>query len=330
MHPLRHLLELKPATLAVALALCGAPLAAQAATISLTASYSLNGGGVQDGLTAPGASFSGDLPPYPTSSGSDFYLFEQQGISNAFFHTYGFVSNPTYFGARASGEGQWTAGTSANYSTVFTNNGTTAIPLSLSFMVDAGDVGLFGSGTGMAELLLRVRVNGTDVARDQTTIVTDANGTTCTENDLGTSLAGYATCGGNANANQVFANGGLFTVSLGLLGVGQTFDIDYDIIATTSGTFSGGAVNCNFESGYGGYEGGEPTLQAVSEGNSFCPTFNGIARSGDPFNLPINDNAPSINFDPSLNVPIPGTLALVGLAGAVGLASKRRRRRQRA
>ena len=48
--------------------------------------------------------------------------------------------------------------------------------MSLSFYVDSGDLGLFGTGTGQAELILRVRVNGIDVARDQTTIT--SNGAT--------------------------------------------------------------------------------------------------------------------------------------------------------
>lgn len=319
--------RLKPCALSVALAVCGAPLVAQAATITLSAAYSLNGGAVQNGLTSGNAQISGDTV-YPTPTGSDFYMFEQSGISNAFFHTYGFVGNPTYFGARASGEGQWTATTTANYATTFTNAGLTAVPLSLSFNVDSGDVGLFGNGTGMADLLLRVRVNGADVARDQTTISMGANGTTCVENDLGSTLSSYTSCGGNGNANQVFGNGGLFTVDLGLVGAGQSIDIDYDIIATTNGAFSSGAVTCNYEPGYGGYGGYETVAtQAVSEGGYFCPTFNGIARSGDPFNLPVNDTTPSVNFDPRLNgVPTPGSLALAGLAAAVAWGTRRRRR----
>lgn len=330
MSSLQLLHGLKPSSLAVALALCGAPLALQAATITLSASYSLNGGPVQDGLTAPEAQFYGDLPPYPTSNGSDFYLYTESGISNAFFHTYGFVSSPTYFGARASGQGIWTATTTANYSTQFTNNGLAAMPLSLSFNVDSGDLGLFGSGTGLAELILRVRVNGVDVARDQTTITQDANGTACVENDLGSTLSSYTSCA-SSTSNQAFGAGGLFTVNLGLLGVGQTFDIDYDIISTTNGSFGSGAVNCDYDDygGYGGYETAERAQVMDVEGSYFCPTFNGIARSGDPFNLPLDQAVLNVNFDPRLNVPTPGSLALFGLAGAIGIAAHRRRRQRR-
>jgi hypothetical protein len=329
MQKARPLFALKPSTLAVALALCGAPLALQAATISLSASYSLDGGAAADGLTAPGAQISGDQPPYPVNNGSDFYLFEQTGLSNVFFHTYGFLGSPTSFGARASGQGQWTATTTANYSTAFTNFSLSAVPLSLTFSVADGELGLFGSGTGMAELILRVRVNGVDVARDQTTIVTDSSGTTCTENDLASALSSYMSCG-SPGAFQTFGAGGLFTVDLGVLGAGQTFDIDYDIIATTNGSFSDGAVNCNHE-GYGGYEGyGTLAMQAQSEeGGYFCPTFNGIARSGDPFNLPVGQADPGTPFDPRLNVPTPGSLALFGLAGVIGAGVQRRRYRRR-
>jgi hypothetical protein len=330
MSSLQLLHGLKPSTLAVALAVCGAPMAVQAATITLSASYSLNDNDpVPDALTAPGAQIFGAPPSqYPTSTGSDFYLFTQEGISNAFFHTYGFVSNPTYFGARASGEGIWTATTAANYSTQFTNNGLAAVPLSLSFNVDSGDLGLFGSGTGLAELILRVRVNGVDVARDQTTITQGVgNVTTCIENDLGSTLASYTSCA-SASSNQAFSNGGTFTVALGLLGVGQTYDIDYDIISTTNGSFSGGAVNCNYDDGYGGELEAGRVQAAAFEGETFCPTFNGIARSGDPFNLPFSRALPDINFDPNLSVPTPGSLALFGLAGAIGIATRQRRLRR--
>jgi hypothetical protein len=319
---------LNPTALAVALAVCGAPLSLQASTISLTASYSLSGGAPVPDATAIPGTVSGDQPPFPVSNGSDFYLSDGAGLSSVFFHTYGFVGSPTSFGARASGQGMWTAATSANYSTVFTNGGLSAVPLSLTFNVDYGDLGLFGVGTGMAELILRVRVNGIDVARDQTTITAGVGGTTCVENDLGTTLASYTSCG-SPNANQSFGSGGLFTVALGMVGAGEIYDIDYDIIATTSGDFSAGAVNCNYQDpGYGGYE----TLAAqvqVSEVGYYCPTFNGIARSGDPFNLPLNQAEPVAAFDPRLNVPEPGSLALFGLAGMIGAGMHRRRGRRR-
>ncbi|MBL8332672.1 MAG: hypothetical protein JNM08_06195 [Rubrivivax sp.] len=318
---------LKPCTLSVALALCGASIAAQAATITLSADYSLGSraGGV-NGLTDPDAFFSGDGPSaYPTATGSDFYLTKNDAMgNNVFFHTYGFVSSPTYFGARSSGEGTWYASSVSNFKTTFTNNGTAILPLSLSFNVDGGDVGLYGSGEGFAQLALRVMVNGSDVARDQVTIEQTATGTTCTEDDVGTSLAAYMSCG-SPTANSVFASGGLFTVFLGNIDVGQTIAIDYDIISTTSGEAMTGAVDCNYnEEGYGGYEQVERT--AAFEGPYYCPRFNGIARSGDPFNLPITDGAPQVNFDPRLNVPTPGTLALFAAAAVAGLAAQRRRR----
>lgn len=329
MHHPSPLAGLKPAALAVALALCGAPMALQAATITLSASYSMNGGALRDGLTDPDAQFSGATPPYPTGTGSDFYLTKQDGVSNVFFHTYGFVSEPTYFGARSSGEGQWSTSTTANYNTQFTNGGLAALPLSLSFVVDSGDLGLFGTGTGQAELILRVRVNGVDVARDKTTISSNGSGFTCTEDDLGATLASYTSCGGNGNANQAFSSGGLYTVDLGLVEAGRSVLVDYDIIATTSGSFTSGAVNCNYQ-GYGGYEGygGYGELTLVTEGPSSCPTFNGISRSGDPFNLPLTDADPGTPFDPRFNVPAPGSLALAGLATVIAAVTRRRRLRQ--
>jgi hypothetical protein len=312
--------RLKPLFLSLALAFCGAPMVAQAAVINLTAEAG-NFGQPRVVLIPQGGAY-----PYP-ADGFDYYASASLGNGGSyFFHTYGFAGNPSFFGARASGEQDFDLSTSATYLGTVTNNGTAAGMATFSFNVDSGDIGVYGQGVGQAGLLLQVLVNGNAVARSQTTVAATSTGVSCTENDLG-SLSGYMACG-SATDNSVFAAGGLFEVNLGMINPGETFNIQYDIISTASGQFTSGAVNCNYtDPGYGGYEGVE-AQRLTNENNFFCPTFNAISRSGDPFNEPLEVVEPtSADFRTSISqVPEPSSLALLGAAGIAGLLARRRSR----
>ena len=215
--------------------------------ITLDANYSLNGGGTVNGMADPSSNLYN-----PSNNGADFYLFKSDAASNVFFHTYGFASSPTYFGARASGEGHFSADTRATFSQQFTNTSGVAQTYNFSFMVDAGEVGVLGTGAGFASLLLNIKKNGATVAQDLTSITQTAAGDlTCSDTDVG--LA-YMSCF-NATSSNASSFGGLFNVSMGQIAAGESFTLDYDIIATVSGELAAGTGTlyqaCN--DGYGGY-----------------------------------------------------------------------------
>ncbi len=281
--------------------------------ITLDATYSLGGGPTVNGTTASN--------PGGSANGADFYLSDGSGANSVFFHTYGFSGPSSYFGARASGDGIFTANTRTSFSSLFTNTSTSAQNFVFSFHVLNGEVGLQGTGTGAADLNLRIAKNGTDLARSHTTIskTTSTGPATCVEDDLGV-LSSYVSCG-SSSASSASAFDDVFQVNFGVVGAGESFTLDYDIIATISGVADASADCGGGYGGYGGYGGG------------LCH-FAAIARSGDPFSGPAPNGTPDGSNGMALSytqnavdLPEPSALALTGLALA-GLAATRRKKPQ--
>ena len=343
MSPHSKTLRLSPLALAVAAALGATSLPVLATpqsfgNITLDASYALgtnSSAAAVDGLTDPAGQI------FSSASGADFFLSKSDALNNnIFFHTYGFEANPTYFGARASGEGSFFGKTRSSYSATVSNSSGVAQSVAFTFNVAGGNLGITGTGEGLAELLLAVKRDGVVMALDHTTIMQDiANVVTCTNENLG-SLGANAECASGTDSS-VNAAGGLFTVGLGLLDAGASFTLDYDIIATVSGNLSNGTrLECNYGGGYG--DGAAAFAEIVVPPPNGCvevPVPGGaIARSGDPFDSPIFDvngnliSTPPPTFDPQIllapaQIPEPGTLLLAG-AGLMGLARSTRRRRR--
>jgi hypothetical protein len=339
---------------AAALLASGAPLAHAGfvdyptadGTIRLGAEYAYNvdpaGNNVPlaNGMATPPASI------YTTGSGADMYLYQDNGSgSNVFFHTYGFTGGSTYFGARASGQGSFYASTFARFTQTYTNTTSTAQLFNFAFNVDFGELGITGAGQGFAGLMLRVNTTSgsstTTRAQDYTEIrqTSTPADVQCSDSDIG-SLAGYISCSGNTR--NLSGSAGTYNVDLGLVGAGESFTLDYDIIATVAGElaesssygYGFGFNGCNNAEGANlfavvddGY-GGDPNACAAP---SFFPGM-AIARSGDPFNGPqFGTGGPSAfstaNFSVTSTsaVPEPGSLALVGAAAGALLLARRRR-----
>lgn len=322
----------KPRLLCLALAsvLGGTTLTAQATpAVALTAAENVTG------ATGPGTALVTPASP----GGGDFFHNGGGGMGSTgttFFHTYGFNTGLTYFGARVSGTGTFFGNTSATYTDSYTNSSAVAQLVTFSYNVDSGQIGLSGTGTGYAELLLSLAFNGTVVARDHGRIDYSGSSATCNTNvggdDVGV-LASYLACsGGSATASSAFGSSGSY-IATQILAAGATLNISYEIRAETAGTLSGATTTLCSGGDRGGQtlSGGAPETDvfvADVPGNSGCTNFNGISRSGDPAGFapaPFNPGRFNITGTTAAGVPEPGALALVGLALA-GLAGVARRR----
>lgn len=309
MKPLPLLVKLS----ALSLAFAAAGGAHAAPAVALTATEALGS------ASGPGT----DVMDPALANGGDFFRSGSSGGNSSFFHTYGFASGLTYFGARVSGNGTFYGRTSATYTDSYTNTSGAAQLVSFNFNVDQGQIDVNGTGTGFADLLLQVLFDGTVVARDHGR----TDGTTCTvgDQDVGV-LAGYldACAGGGASGA---ANS--YSVSQ-LLAAGDTLAIRYDIIAEVSGASSSSSGElCSL-----GPQGREQVQLVIDNGEapaySGCTTYFALSRSGDPAGFtPFTPGTFSITAGPAGALPEPSSSVLAGLALALAAAGTRSGRRAR-
>ena len=332
-------ITIKPMILSIGLLSLAASFTAQAAPVTIgnytldaeshTAVYDNNGDmRAFDPLSDPKmdamANGNGSIQVYPNGaaySGGSAYPGGSSccaDFGTAWLNAWGYDGNmgAVVYGAGASPAGYF-GSASVNYSALYTNTSAVAQDFLFSFSVAPSYLGVVPSYLGfwgtsdsynynVAELLLRIRINGVDVALSQTTLMQDnLGGVSCTSNGLGL-LADYMDCANASNGYDYYSNsygyilgvdGQNYTLDLGLIGAGESFTLDYDIIAIA-------------------YGGGD----AARGGSS-------VAQTGDPFDsswVGLNGRFVDPNPSPS-NVPEPSSVALFGLAFA-GLAAIRRRR----
>lgn len=334
--------------LSVALALSGLPLAAQANTVSLsaTASYSLDGGAA--------VNFSQSSTTNPSSVDVLDFTTSANGSSSG-IHTYGDTGGS--FGSRSSGSGVYDVnGHFVQDQTVFNTTGS-ALHYFYTFTLTGGEISAsattpFAAGQfADASYAANILVNGVSLFQTNAQVTMDSTGQSLIAGGTNIFTSGPSSCLSSAFCG-VSWNTQTFTLDLGILAAGASLDLSYDLTTGASGnspvlsaptvqtydpyiyvdsTTGNTVYDCT-----GGYGDGYGSLTGIYDSTPGSPTFglcvdtsfqgaapvgSSVARFGDPDFL---SSQPIGNLP--ITVPEPGTIALLG-AGLAGVAAIRRRRK---
>jgi hypothetical protein len=224
--------------------------------------------------------------------------------------------------ASAEGRGQFNSQGHFQRALTLSNNNGYATDYSVSFFIyygsmSADNYGVSGSGWGSFDLNITRR--GANALFASYAKI-DSNGELTR---TGTELNGATLSG-----SQYYWDGTYVNLDLGTLANGESLTIDFDLVSTAFGNF--GFNNDSCYEGYGGY-GGQVQAMSMFEGyGGYVCTGQVYASLGDPSDFSENgfNNPFAIVTEqrtPSNDVPLPGTLALLGLGvGGLGLMRARR------
>lgn len=291
------LLRFLPPCLAVAWA-CGAP--AYAATITglqAEAGYTLDG--------SPAVTLPTQTATPPGTTSVDILQFTGDGFNNIGIHTYA-DSPSASFGSRASGDGDYDAGSLITVTGTFSGDtfSSTVIPGQIYVQIPAGyvfDPGEFVS----AHLQFSLAVDGGTPFLSDALLNWSAAGLTSSTSESANGFnIGYTLTTGATFANYSFPSS---TQTINGLGGGDHTFV-YTILAEAHGLTH--PVTCAGGGGSDGH-GGINEQVAGEPGQGSCQPGSG-AQSGDPLHA----------------LPEPGTAVLFGLGAAVLARSSRRGRKQ--
>lgn len=275
--------------------------------LSASAAYSLAGGST---VTVPN----------PASPPNDIYPSDSDGTNSIFGHVYSYANGIN--GSRSSGTNTYSINGTSEYTTTYTNTGSTAAAYYFDFEIAAGElsVSLPGAATGTqsASLSAKILVNGV-AAFDYESSMSIATGGSPAFTESGAVL-NPSGASATATSDDYFWSAFDASVFLGTLNPGQSVTVDYTLFSSAIGAMTD--VGTCSSGGYGGYGGYILASLSYGGGSTSCVST-ALARIGDPFNGGGTPVDPPASF--GIAAPEPTTLALLGV-GLSSLAFARRRR----
>lgn len=310
------------------------PLVGIVAAVCLGLSFNAQAGVVSEltarsEATATGSGSSsidqqGPASPYVASSAyqySDVPFGQNYAASNAFGETG--AGGYTRYAASASGTGGFMSRAEFTKTLTVTNDQSYTQSYSLSYFIYGGSLrvgnwsGNFATGdTGEAKLSFRI-FDLTDLLERSASLIL-GGGTTHFEN------RGFNSSGFSAGDTSAYTDSESGTLSLGLLAAGESRTITYELITEATGNYQFvHNNNCCYECG-NGYGDGYGDIVATSFINECGYGAGGsYAFLGDPNG--VDGGTINITGQRYNAVPLPGTLALMGI-GLAGFGIARRKR----
>ena len=291
-----------------------------------------------DALTVSGSATAGSTSTFGPTVGSTYisdYTSVFDGSGNGATASAWGNDHGTY---RASAYGDGTFDSTATFHRTLSviNGGSAAMQYTLNFFVYYGGLSignynqLPGSGTAGYDLSIKKNASSTLFA---SSALLDSSGNVTASNPLN-----GATGGSDAYSAWYYWNGTNVSLDLGMLGVGESMNIDFDLVTTAHGAYVSQSYACNGDTGYGyGPTDAVAALSVVGDGyggyggtcynTAYINAGLGDPGSIDPNTLPPTGATFGITGTPVNAVPLPGTLALLGL-GLAGLGARRGRRQR--
>lgn len=262
--------------------------------------------------------------PQSDSSYVSQYANSNDGVSNTGSSAWG--NEYGVYRAAADGNGKFDSNGHFQRALTLTNNNGVATDYSVSFFIYYGGMSATSNGatgTGFGSFDLSIKRDANTLFASYAKIDSLGNLT-----QTGTALNGASHSGSFYSWDGTYVN-----FSLGTLENNESLTLNFDLVSTAFGDFGVSSSNECY-GGYGGYGGDVATFAVANDGYGGC-TGSVSASLGDPFDFDQNNN-PNDPFAfntlvinerriPTNDVPLPGTLALlgIGLAG-VGFMQKRR------
>ena len=256
----------------------------------------------------------------PSESYVSTYASQANGSSDAYSYAFGEngLSGYTRYAASASGTGMFLSRAAFTKTLTVTNDQSYTQSYSLSYFIYAGSLrignwaGNFASGdTGEAKLSFRI-FDVTDLLSRSATLSLAADTTIFT-------YTGFSSSGFNTGDTAAYTDSESGSLSLGLLAAGESRTITYELVSEAMGNYQ--FVNNNQCC----YECDNPYGVATLSISEECGYGAGgsYAFLGDPNG--IDGGTINITGQRYNAIPLPGTLALIGI-GLAGFGIARRKR----